>query len=130
MSITSTLHFVPLNNPSWQPDADFLHKLCEYIGAGKVWFFSVFARKLDWEIDADEENESIFDLQDVPIEQVLGEIAKYRSLPSETRPAVFFSPSTPTNGERTSANPFSQSPMMSGVTFNPGILASLLARNA
>ncbi len=89
MSIQSTLHFVPVNNPSWQPDADYLRKLCEYIGGGKVWFFSVFARVLDWEVDEDEENESIFDLRDVPVEQVLAEIARHRSLPSGTRPAVY-----------------------------------------
>lgn len=90
MSISSTLHFVAATNPSWQPDADFLRKLCGYIGGGTVWVFHVFARALDWEVDEDEENESIFDLHDVPVDQVLDEITKYRSLPCETHHAVYW----------------------------------------
>lgn len=89
MSISSTLHFVPVTNPSWQPDADFLRNLCEYIGGGTVWAFLVFARALDWEVDEDEENEPIFDMHDVPVDQVLDEITRSSSFPSETRPAVY-----------------------------------------
>ena len=90
MSITSTLHFVPISNLTWQPDDAFLRKLCRYIGGGKVWFFHVYARVLDWEVDEEDENEPIHELHDAPVEQVLEEISAYRSLPIEERPAVYY----------------------------------------
>lgn len=88
MSIKSKLHFIPVANPSWQPDTSFVRKLCNHIGGGTVWAFLVFARALDWEVDEEEDNEPIATLHNIPVEQVLDEVEVYQALPDEECPAT------------------------------------------
>jgi hypothetical protein len=82
VSISSELHFVPIENPTWQPDDAFLRKVCQYIRVDSA--NALFADK---NVRSPVENSAVYRLIELmPLDRVFDQIAELKALPLSKRP--------------------------------------------